>query len=263
MILMQRRRTFKQRLRRLSAMVATLAVLSAFAAVFVSVTPASAAAPFKPPTGVIDCTDPTEASSDACARLDAAPDCITSDTQCFADELKTFPAGTDTWWLDPTDGVLCAGSDNACRNSIADPGTTWVLDHQGASPNIAADEQPGPIPPSIGPAPPNFINVPGSGQQACAGTVNQFSTCSITTLSGGLEFFALVFAVGGILVSTILWILGSKSQNPGQEVNGKRGLFVSVVAAIVVGAIPGITLALNHDAKGADSTGVTSSLQGP
>ncbi len=72
-------------------------------------------------------------------------------------------------------------------------------------------------------------------------------------LSNGLAWYALSASVVGILVSASLWALGSKGQNPGQELTGKRGLVVCCTAAFFVGIAPTLVNYLNQAAEHMDN----------
>lgn len=99
-----------------------------------------------------------------------------------------------------------------------------------------------------------MLVITGGGGSGGGGT---FGTANIQKFTDGLEFYALVACVTAIFISAILWAMGSKGQNPGQELTGKRGLILSVSAAFLIGAIPGIMGFLDTQAHSADTTGVT------
>src|SRR5260370_25355265 len=52
--------------------------------------------------------------------------------------------------------------------------------------------------------------------------------------------WALMAALAGILLGASIWALGHHSSNYQQAANGRKGLLVFVVAALVVGAAPAI-----------------------
>lgn len=87
----------------------------------------------------------------------------------------------------------------------------------------------------------------------------EFNTENITTLSNWLAWLALLSCVMGICISAALWAMGSKGQNPGQELTGKKGMILCCTAAFFVGAMPNMLNWLEGAASSADTTGVTGS----
>jgi MFS family permease len=59
-------------------------------------------------------------------------------------------------------------------------------------------------------------------------------------LTNGLGGWALVLALVGLLVGAAAWALGSHSQNYHQSVMGRRTVLVSGLAALLIGAAPGV-----------------------
>ena len=72
----------------------------------------------------------------------------------------------------------------------------------------------------------------------CTTVENGIKTCAVRQLGNGLMFLALATVIAGVLVSSILWAVGSRGQNAGQELTGKRGLVVCATAAMLIGAYP-------------------------
>jgi uncharacterized protein DUF6112 len=62
----------------------------------------------------------------------------------------------------------------------------------------------------------------------------------LKSLTNGLDYWALLAALAGLLVGAALWGLGHYSQNFHQAHNGKRGVLVSGTAALIIGAAPAI-----------------------
>jgi hypothetical protein len=60
----------------------------------------------------------------------------------------------------------------------------------------------------------------------------------IVNLTHGLEWVALILALVGLLVSAGVWAAGAYSNNFQQTFNGKRGVAISAVAAVVIGFAP-------------------------
>ena len=59
-------------------------------------------------------------------------------------------------------------------------------------------------------------------------------------LTDGLDYWALLAALAGLLVGAALWGLGHYSQNFHQAHSGKKGVLVSGAAALIIGAAPAI-----------------------
>jgi len=62
----------------------------------------------------------------------------------------------------------------------------------------------------------------------------------LQTLVDGLGGWALILALGGLVIGAALWALGSHSQNYQQSFVGRRAVLVSGLAALIVGAAPAI-----------------------
>ena len=142
-------------------------------------------------------------------------------------------------------GVLCAGGDRECLAT----GARWTFDHVGPSPDVKTSEQ-YPLATATPPKPVPLEELEDTTcQVGLAEEKNGFQTCNVISLSNGLLFFALAVCIAGILVSAILWAAGSKGQNPGQELTGKRGIIVCVVAALILGAVQPILDNLDTNAR--------------
>lgn len=72
-------------------------------------------------------------------------------------------------------------------------------------------------------------------------------------LADGLGSWALIAAMVGVLVGAVLWAFGHYSQNYQQAYNGRRGVMVSGVAAILIGAAPEVINFFLHQGQGASS----------
>ncbi|HZD64478.1 MAG TPA: DUF6112 family protein [Acidimicrobiales bacterium] len=59
-------------------------------------------------------------------------------------------------------------------------------------------------------------------------------------LADGIGGWALVLALIGLVIGAAAWALGAHSQNYHQAVAGRRAVVVSGLAALIVGAAPGI-----------------------
>lgn len=57
-------------------------------------------------------------------------------------------------------------------------------------------------------------------------------------LANGIGTFALLAAMVGVFVGAVVWAFGHYSQNYQQSLNGRRGVLVSGLAAILIGAAP-------------------------
>ncbi len=73
----------------------------------------------------------------------------------------------------------------------------------------------------------------------------------LQNLADGLSSWALIAAMIGILVGAVLWAFGHYSQNYQQAVNGRRGVMVSGVAAVLVGAAPAVITFFHTQGMGA------------
>jgi MFS family permease len=57
----------------------------------------------------------------------------------------------------------------------------------------------------------------------------------LQSLANGVGFWALVAALVGIVIGAVMWAFGHYSQNYQQAYNGRRGVMVSALAALLVG----------------------------
>ncbi|MHB8264200.1 MAG: DUF6112 family protein [Acidimicrobiales bacterium] len=62
----------------------------------------------------------------------------------------------------------------------------------------------------------------------------------LQSITNGIGAWALVAALVGLIVGAAAWALGSHSQNFQQSYVGKRTVLVSGLAALLIGAAPGI-----------------------
>jgi Family of unknown function (DUF6112)/TrbC/VIRB2 pilin len=65
-------------------------------------------------------------------------------------------------------------------------------------------------------------------------------TSVLQSLADGLDWWALIAAIVGVVVGGVLWAFGHYSQNYQQAYNGRRGVMVSAVAAALIGGAPHI-----------------------
>ncbi|MHB8463406.1 MAG: DUF6112 family protein [Acidimicrobiales bacterium] len=65
-------------------------------------------------------------------------------------------------------------------------------------------------------------------------------TAQLQQLINGFGQWALMAALAGMLVGAAVWALGHHASNYQQSANGRRGLLVSGVAALVIGAAPAL-----------------------
>lgn len=63
-------------------------------------------------------------------------------------------------------------------------------------------------------------------------------TPEITRIANGLGFWALIAAVLGVVIGGVMWAFGHYSQNYQQAYNGRKGVLVAGVAALLIGAAP-------------------------
>src|SRR5215469_2353592 len=57
-------------------------------------------------------------------------------------------------------------------------------------------------------------------------------------LANGIGGWALIAAMVGLVVGAVMWAFGHYSQNYQQAYNGRRGVLVSALAALLIGAAP-------------------------
>ncbi len=62
----------------------------------------------------------------------------------------------------------------------------------------------------------------------------------LQNITNGIGGWAIVLALVALMVSAAVWALGSNSQNYQYTVVGKRGVVVSGLAALLIGAAPAI-----------------------
>ncbi|GAC1317801.1 MAG: hypothetical protein NVSMB12_16050 [Acidimicrobiales bacterium] len=65
-------------------------------------------------------------------------------------------------------------------------------------------------------------------------------TAQLQQLIDGFGTWALMAALAGMLIGAAVWALGHHSANYQQSANGRKGLLVSAIAALVVGAAPAL-----------------------
>jgi MFS family permease len=63
---------------------------------------------------------------------------------------------------------------------------------------------------------------------------------TLQRLANGIGGWALIAAMMGIVVGAVLWAFGHYSQNYQQAYNGRRGVMVSALAAVLIGGAPHI-----------------------
>lgn len=61
---------------------------------------------------------------------------------------------------------------------------------------------------------------------------------TLNHLANGIGTFALVAAMIGVIVGAVMWAFGHYSQNYQQAINGRKGVLVSALAAVLIGAAP-------------------------
>jgi MFS family permease len=62
----------------------------------------------------------------------------------------------------------------------------------------------------------------------------------IQHLANGVGAWALIAAMLGVVVGAVMWAFGHYSQNYQQAYNGRRGVLVSGLAAVLIGGAPAI-----------------------
>ncbi len=59
---------------------------------------------------------------------------------------------------------------------------------------------------------------------------------TLSNLASGVGHWALLAAIVGVIVGAVMWAFGHFSHNYQQSVNGRKGVLVSGVAALLIGA---------------------------
>lgn len=59
---------------------------------------------------------------------------------------------------------------------------------------------------------------------------------TLSSLASGLGHWALLAAIVGVIVGGVMWAFGHFSHNYQQSYNGRKGVIVSGVAALLIGA---------------------------
>ena len=68
----------------------------------------------------------------------------------------------------------------------------------------------------------------------------------LVNLTNGIGGWALIAAMLGIVIGAVMWAFGHYSQNYQQALNGRRGVLVSALAALLIGGAPQIINMLVH-----------------
>jgi MFS family permease len=63
-------------------------------------------------------------------------------------------------------------------------------------------------------------------------------------ITNGIGGWALIAALVGVLIGAVMWAFGHYSQNYQQAYNGRRGVLVSGLAAVLIGGAPWIITSL-------------------
>lgn len=62
----------------------------------------------------------------------------------------------------------------------------------------------------------------------------------LQNLINGLSAWALLIALGALIVGAVAWAVGAHSQNYHQAALGKKAVLVSALSALIIGAAPDI-----------------------
>jgi Family of unknown function (DUF6112) len=87
-------------------------------------------------------------------------------------------------------------------------------------------------------------SLPASGPGGGPTSLDPTNTADVpgaTLLSGladGIGHYALFVAMLGIVIGAVMWAFGHFSHNYQQALNGRKGVLVSALAAILIGAAP-------------------------
>lgn len=72
----------------------------------------------------------------------------------------------------------------------------------------------------------------------------------VQNLTNGLGAWALIAAMVGVVVGAVMWAFGHYSHNYQQAYNGRRGVMVSGLAAVLIGGAPNIVNFFVHTGGG-------------
>lgn len=90
------------------------------------------------------------------------------------------------------------------------------------------------------PAPPPADPSGGSGVSLSPSDSALPGSSVLHGIANGLGSWALIAAMLGIIVGAVIWAFGHYSQNYQQAYNGRRGVMVSGLAALLIGGAPRI-----------------------
>lgn len=62
----------------------------------------------------------------------------------------------------------------------------------------------------------------------------------LQSLTNGIMGWGLILALAALMISAVGWALGANSQNHHYALAGKRGVLISGLAALLIGAAPAI-----------------------
>jgi MFS family permease len=62
----------------------------------------------------------------------------------------------------------------------------------------------------------------------------------LNSLTDGLGAWALIAAMAGLIIGAVMWAFGHYSQNYQQAYNGRRGVIISALAAVLISGAPHI-----------------------
>lgn len=62
----------------------------------------------------------------------------------------------------------------------------------------------------------------------------------LNNLADGIDGWALIAALIGLIIGAVTWAFGHYSQNYQQAYNGRKGVLVAALAALLIGAAPHI-----------------------
>jgi MFS family permease len=63
-------------------------------------------------------------------------------------------------------------------------------------------------------------------------------TAILQGLANGVDSWALIASMLGVVIGAVIWAFGHYSQNYQQAYNGRKGVMISGLAAILMGAAP-------------------------
>ncbi|HEX6395246.1 MAG TPA: DUF6112 family protein [Acidimicrobiales bacterium] len=85
-----------------------------------------------------------------------------------------------------------------------------------------------------------LLSLPSDGPTVQPDSAQLPGSHVLQSLANGIDGWALMAALLGLIVGAVIWAFGHYSHNYQQAVNGRRGVMVSALAAVLIGGAPQI-----------------------